>query len=68
MQIFLDFLLYFLVIVGCTIYALYRYTKESNIEREDKFEKEVLQLIADVERKQRTESFIENWLSISREI
>lgn len=68
MQIFLDFLLYLLLIVACTIFALYKYTKECNIEREEKFEKEVLQLIEDVEKKQRTENFIENWLNISKEI
>lgn len=68
MQIFLDFLLYLFLILACIIYALYKYTKECNIEREEKYEKEVLQLIEDVEKRQRTESFIENWLSISKEI
>ncbi|WP_019139306.1 hypothetical protein [Peptoniphilus timonensis] len=68
MEIFLDFLLYLLIIGACTIYALYKYTKEVNIEKSERFEKEVLMLIEDVEKKQKTEQFIENWLNISKEI
>lgn len=63
-----DILVYLLLIVLAIVYSLYKYTKESNIERKEEFEREVLQLICDVEKKRNAENFIENWLNLSKEM